>query len=100
MTWTTRVCRHRGMVGAMIARELHRRGYQHVLTRNRTELDLENRTGASLLDRRSTWCIWRPPRWAASWPNQNHPVDFALREHDDQCNVIAPRMRPGCCCSV
>lgn len=36
------VAGHRGMVGSAIVRQLQSRGYEHVITRSRTELDLLN----------------------------------------------------------
>ena len=66
------VAGHRGMVGAALARELDRRGYRNVITRGRQELDLENQNQVHRFfpPRRWTWCTWRPPRSAASWPTR------------------------------
>ena len=36
------VAGHRGMVGSAIVRELHRQGYDNIITRTHKELDLTN----------------------------------------------------------
>lgn len=42
------VAGHRGMVGSAIVRQLRAQGYEHILTRRRTELDLTNQAAVNL----------------------------------------------------
>lgn len=42
------VAGHRGMVGSAIIRQLNARGYEHILTRSRAELDLTNQAAVNL----------------------------------------------------
>ena len=91
------VAGHRGMVGAAITRELHRRGYQHVLTRNRTELDLENQNQVHRFFSTTPVDVvyLAAARVGGILANQNHPVDFLYKNLMIQCNVIRAAYAAG-----
>lgn len=91
------VAGHRGMVGAAITRELHRRGYQHVLTRNRTELDLENQNQVHRFFSTTPVDVvyLAAAKVGGILANQNHPVDFLYKNLMIQCNVIRAAYAAG-----
>lgn len=91
------VAGHRGMVGAAITRELHRRGYQHVLTRGRTELDLENQNQVHRFFSTTPVDVvyLAAAKVGGILANQNHPVDFLYKNLMIQCNVIRAAYAAG-----
>ncbi|WAI85958.1 MULTISPECIES: GDP-L-fucose synthase family protein [Achromobacter] len=91
------VAGHRGMVGAAITRELHRRGYQHVLTRSRTELDLENQNQVHRFFSTTPVDVvyLAAAKVGGILANQNHPVDFLYKNLMIQCNVIRAAYAAG-----
>ncbi|AZS80574.1 GDP-L-fucose synthase [Achromobacter sp. MY14] len=91
------VAGHRGMVGAAITRELNRRGYQHVLTRNRTELDLENQNQVHRFFSTTPVDVvyLAAAKVGGILANQNHPVDFLYKNLMIQCNVIRAAYAAG-----
>lgn len=91
------VAGHRGMVGAAITRELHRRGYQNVLTRGRTELDLENQNQVHRFFSTTPVDVvyLAAAKVGGILANQNHPVDFLYKNLMIQCNVIRAAYAAG-----
>ena len=91
------VAGHRGMVGAAITRELHRRGYQHVLTRSRAELDLENQNQVHRFFSTTPVDVvyLAAAKVGGILANQNHPVDFLYKNLMIQCNVIRAAYAAG-----
>ncbi|KNE22198.1 GDP-L-fucose synthase family protein [Achromobacter spanius] len=91
------VAGHRGMVGAAITRELNRRGYQQVLTRNRTELDLENQNQVHRFFSTTPVDVvyLAAAKVGGILANQNHPVDFLYKNLMIQCNVIRAAYAAG-----
>lgn len=91
------VAGHRGMVGAAITRELHRRGYQHVLTRGRSELDLENQNQVHRFFSTTPVDVvyLAAAKVGGILANQNHPVDFLYKNLMIQCNVIRAAYAAG-----
>lgn len=91
------VAGHRGMVGAAITRELHRRGYKNVLTRSRAELDLENQNQVHRFF--STMPVdvvyLAAAKVGGILANQTHPVDFLYKNLMIQCNVIRAAYAAG-----
>ncbi|MFJ3465482.1 GDP-L-fucose synthase family protein [Achromobacter spanius] len=91
------VAGHRGMVGAAITRELHRRGYEHVLTRSRAELDLENQNQVHRFFSTTPVDVvyLAAAKVGGILANQTHPVDFLYKNLMIQCNVIRAAYAAG-----
>lgn len=91
------VAGHRGMVGAAITRELHRRGYQNVLTRSREELDLENQNQVHRFFSTTPVDVvyLAAAKVGGILANQTHPVDFLYKNLMIQCNVIRAAYAAG-----
>lgn len=91
------VAGHRGMVGAAITRELQRRGYPHVLTRTRAELDLENQSQVHRFFSTTPVDVvyLAAAKVGGILANQNHPVDFLYKNLMIQCNVIRAAYAAG-----
>ncbi|WP_315136066.1 GDP-L-fucose synthase [Achromobacter marplatensis] len=91
------VAGHRGMVGAAITRELQRRGYPHVLTRTRAELDLENQNQVHRFFSTTPVDVvyLAAAKVGGILANQNHPVDFLYKNLMIQCNVIRAAYAAG-----
>ncbi|EHK63152.1 GDP-L-fucose synthase family protein [Achromobacter arsenitoxydans] len=91
------VAGHRGMVGAAITRELHRRGYNNVLTRSRTELDLENQNQVHRFFSTTPVDVvyLAAAKVGGILANNTHPVDFLYKNLMIQCNVIRAAYAAG-----
>lgn len=91
------VAGHRGMVGAAITRELHRRGYKNVLTRSREELDLENQNQVHRFFSTTPVDVvyLAAAKVGGILANQTHPVDFLYKNLMIQCNVIRAAYAAG-----
>ncbi|WMD21023.1 GDP-L-fucose synthase [Achromobacter seleniivolatilans] len=91
------VAGHRGMVGAAITRELQRRGYPHVLTRGRKELNLEDQTQVHRFFAETPVDVvyLAAAKVGGILANQTHPVDFLYRNLMIQCNVIHAAYEAG-----
>ncbi|MNK19951.1 GDP-L-fucose synthase [compost metagenome] len=91
------VAGHRGMVGAAITRELHRRGYPNVLTRSREELDLENQNQVHRFFSTTPVDVvyLAAAKVGGILANQTHPVDFLYKNLMIQCNVIRAAYAAG-----
>ncbi|MCW0206747.1 GDP-L-fucose synthase [Achromobacter veterisilvae] len=91
------VAGHRGMVGAAIVRELHRRGYANVVTRSREELDLENQNQVHRFFSTTPVDVvyLAAAKVGGILANQTHPVDFLYKNLMIQCNVIRAAYAAG-----
>ncbi|MGY6270497.1 GDP-L-fucose synthase family protein [Achromobacter denitrificans] len=91
------VAGHRGMVGAAITRELHRRGYGHIVTRSREELDLENQNQVHRFFSTTPVDVvyLAAAKVGGILANQTHPVDFLYKNLMIQCNVIRAAYAAG-----
>lgn len=91
------VAGHRGMVGAAITRELHRRGYENVLTRSRAELDLENQNQVHRFFSTTPVDVvyLAAAKVGGILANNTHPVDFLYKNLMIQCNVIRAAYAAG-----
>lgn len=91
------VAGHRGMVGAAITRELHRRGYENVLTRSRAELDLENQNQVHRFFSTTPVDVvyLAAAKVGGILANQTHPVDFLYKNLMIQSNVIRAAYAAG-----
>ncbi len=72
------VAGHRGMVGSAICRALQARGYQHILTRSRAELDLMDNAAvtAYLAEARPDVVVVAAARVGGIHANNTYPAEF------------------------
>ncbi len=91
------VAGHRGMAGSAIARALQRKGYHHLLTATRAELDLED--GAAVRawfeDKRPEVVVLAAAKVGGIYANDSAPADFLLQNLKIQNNVIESAWRRG-----
>ncbi len=81
---------HRGLVGSAIVRALNRKGYEHIVGRTHTELDLTEQS-----DVRAFFEVERPDvvvlaaaKVGGINANNTSPAEFAYSNMQIQCNVI------------
>jgi GDP-L-fucose synthase len=81
---------HRGLAGGAIFRELQRSGYQELLTRSRSELDLKNRDAvrAFFSEARPGVVVVAAAKVGGIKANNDYPVEFLLDNLKIQNNVI------------
>lgn len=84
------VAGHRGLVGSAIVRALNRKGYEHIVGRTHTELDLTEQS-----DVRAFFEVERPDivvlaaaKVGGINANNTSPAEFAYSNMQIQCNVI------------
>jgi len=81
---------HRGLAGSAIHRELSTHGYQSLLTRSRSELDLGDRTAVRRFfeDERPQVVVMAAAKVGGIKANNDYPVEFLLENLRIQNNVI------------
>ena len=69
---------HSGMVGSSLCRTLEGRGYTHIITKKREELDLTNalQVNQFLSHERPDVIIIAAAKVGGIWANQSHPAEF------------------------
>ncbi|MEN9207478.1 MAG: GDP-L-fucose synthase [Gloeomargarita sp. GMQP_bins_120] len=89
------VAGHRGLVGSALCRQLHRRGYTHLLTATRQELDLrdERAVGRWFDQHRPEYVFLAAAKVGGILANATYPVDFLQDNLQIQTNVIAHSFR-------
>lgn len=72
------VAGHRGLVGAALCRRLHADGYTHVLTADRTDLDLRDRSSVErwCLDQRPEYILMAAGTVGGIMANTTRPAEF------------------------
>ena len=91
------VAGHRGMAGGAICRALRQAGYQHLLTADRSELDLLDATAVQ------RWFVVHKPdvvvlaaaKVGGIHANKTYPADFLLDNLKIEINVIETAWRSG-----
>lgn len=86
---------HNGLVGSALARVLSAHAGAHLMTRDRTALDLENQTEvyAFFAQQRPQRVILAAARVGGIVANQSYPADFIRSNLAIQCNVIEAAFR-------
>ena len=84
------VAGHRGLVGSAICRALDTRGFDHVITRTRDELDLRDPTAVDAFFRveRPEYVILAAAKVGGILANDSYPVEFLRDNLEIQTHVI------------
>jgi GDP-L-fucose synthase len=91
------VAGHRGMAGGAISRALQRKGYGHLLTATRSELDLLDAPAVEswFAEHRPTVVVLAAAKVGGIQANNNYPADFLLENLKIQTHVIETAWRSG-----
>ena len=91
------VAGHRGLVGSAIVRELQSSGYEQILTRTRTELDLTDAAAvmAWFKAQRPQVVILAAAKVGGIYANSTFPADFILENLAIQQSVITAAFKAG-----
>jgi GDP-L-fucose synthase len=91
------VAGHRGMAGSAICRALQRKGYEHILTATREELNLEDAEAvrAWFEAQRPDVVVLAAAKVGGIYANDTYPADFLLQNLTIQNNVIEGAWRSG-----
>ena len=84
------VAGHRGLVGSAIVRQLKSQGFEHIVTRTRSELDLENQAAVSAFfeSEKPDWIVMAAAKVGGILANSTYPADFIGLNLVMQCNLI------------
>ena len=91
------VAGHRGLVGSALERALRQRGYENLVHRTRSELDLRNRPAvdAFFADERPEYVFLAAARVGGILANSTYPADFIRENLEVQLNVIDAAYHAG-----
>ncbi len=91
------VAGHRGLVGSAVMRQLVRQGYENLLTRTSSELDLceQGAVDAFFAQEKPVGVILAAARVGGIQANNNYPADFIRDNLSIQSNVIESAYRHG-----
>ena len=89
-TSTIYVAGHNGMVGSAILRRLRSEGYQNLIVRSRSELDLLNQSAVSsfFTQEKPEYVILAAAKVGGIWANKTQKADFIYENLQVQNNVI------------
>lgn len=89
------VAGHRGLVGSALLRSLYQQGYQNVVTRTHSEVDLEHQSAVADLfaKERPQYVFLAAAKVGGILANATYPVDFLLRNVRIATNVIEASWR-------
>ena len=92
------VAGHRGMVGSAIVRELHRQGYDNIITRTHAELDLTRQSDVEsfFAQERPEYVFLAAAKVGGIVANDTAPADFMYENMMLGMNVIHSAWRNGC----
>ena len=81
---------HRGLVGSAIHRELKRRGYTNIITRTRSEVDLQDRAAVAAFFHaaRPRFVFLAAAKVGGILANNTYPADFIRDNLSIQTNII------------
>jgi GDP-L-fucose synthase len=91
------VAGHRGMVGSAIVRRLESEGFNNLLTRDHSQLDLANESAVAkfFADERPTIVIVAAAKVGGIQANDDFPVEFLLENLRIQNNIIRSAYESG-----
>lgn len=92
------VAGHRGMVGSAIVRELEKRGYNNILTRTSSELNLKNQQAVNdfFAEFKLDYVFLAAAKVGGIHANDTYPADFIRDNLQIQTNVIDAAYRNKC----
>lgn len=81
---------HKGLVGSAIDRVLTKNGYNNIIRKTHSELDLRNREGVFnfFKKERPNWVFLSAAKVGGIYANNTYPVDFLLYNLQIQNNII------------
>lgn len=84
------VAGHRGLVGSAIVRTLKAQGYENILTRTHSELDLTNQAAVDDLfnKERPDYVFLAAAKVGGIFANNTYPAEFAFSNMQIQCNIV------------
>ena len=84
------VAGHRGLVGSAIVRTLKAQGYENILTRTHSELDLTNQAEVDDLfnKERPDYVFLAAAKVGGIFANNTYPAEFAFSNMQIQCNIV------------
>ncbi len=91
------VAGHRGMVGSAVVRRLQAEGYEGILTRSRTELDLTRQTAVRgfFREEKIDLVILAAAKVGGIYANNAYPAEFIYRNLMIQANVVHAAWEAG-----
>ena len=91
------VAGHRGLVGSALVRKLERSGFDNLVTRNRSQLDLRNEAAVDLFfeQEKPAIVIFAAAKVGGIKANNDQPVEFLLDNIQIQNNVIRAAHNAG-----
>lgn len=92
------VAGHRGMVGSAIVRELKKQGYENIITRTHTELDLTDQKAVNdfFATEKPEYVFLAAAKVGGIEANDKAPADFMYQNIMLEMNVINAAWRNGC----
>ncbi len=84
------VAGHRGLVGSAIVRILQSNGFNNIITRTRTELDLQNQSAVEEFFRKEKpeYVFLAAAKVGGIYANNTYPAEFAYSNMQIQCNIV------------
>ncbi len=84
------VAGHRGLVGSALVRQLKEKGYSNLITRNHSELDLQNQAAVEEFFRkeRPDYVFLAAAKVGGIFANNTYPAEFAYSNLQIQNNIV------------
>lgn len=84
------VAGHRGLVGSAIVRKLEAEGFENILTRTHSELDLTRQADVEKFfeEEKPSYVILAAAKVGGIYANDTYPADFIMKNLQIECNVI------------
>lgn len=84
------VAGHQGLVGSAIVRKLKAEGYQNIIVRTHSELDLIDQTAVTKFfdDQKPEYVFLAAAKVGGIYANSNYPADFAYENLMIECNIL------------
>lgn len=92
------VAGHNGMVGSAIVRELNKQGYENIITRSHSQLDLTNQLAVEnfFKTERPEYVFLSAAKVGGIVANNTHPADFLYENMLIEMNVINSAFKNNC----